>query len=99
MKRRCTATMGAALTDLSKNQARVSVDHFDINNQVISIAIICCLAYVDLTKSSSLQRAKAVNQAPDKDYDMIIIQRTRKKNRSRNTGDNYEVVREASVSV
>ena len=54
MKRRCTATMGAALTDLSKNQARVSVEHFDINNQVISIAIICYLAYVDLTKSSSL---------------------------------------------
>lgn len=32
---KCTATMGAALANRSKNQDRVSVDQSDINNQVI----------------------------------------------------------------
>ena len=72
MKRRCTATMGAALTDLSKNQARVSVDHFDINNQVIySNCLLSCICRSD--KVLIFLASKTVNQAPDKDYDMIII--------------------------
>lgn len=71
MKRRCTAPMGAALTDLSKNQARVSVDHSDINNQVIySNYLLSCVCRSDEVLISLA--TKTVNY-PDKDYDMIIV--------------------------
>jgi len=92
------ASYGSGISKfVRKNQARVSVTHSDINNQ-LNYNNYLCLRTCRSDKVPISLINETTNYLVDKTYDTIIACNS-KKNSSRNSRDNYCLRREASVSV